>query len=327
MTSVATQSSSVSAAAPLISFKPDATSSSKPFFLDPEYMPWHRTHSISSDEQVLLAEKIIQSIETFRGRGQKVIDIGCADGGLTRRFARLFKSITVFEPNELLFSHAVSKLSRETIQLHPYNEVFPPSDDVLLDNFDTAIVSHVLYHVDKEHWHSFFNAVSRALRMGGVCIVALWNEESQARDFLRRAAPERRFVCSAEDLLSHKGKSLLFDAGLEIVKVEKIAPVIKAHSQSAAESIIKFLLGSERRATSAEAQTEFKNKVTTHGLKNWQSVITIQKREARLMPALTNSPWMRGAPQNGLAELIRRIRSRNWALVLGGPGRRNRDRQ
>jgi hypothetical protein len=45
------------------------------------------------------------------------------------------------------------------------------------------------------------------------------------------------------------------------------------------------------------------------------------------MPSLSNSPWMRGAPQRGLAELIRRIRSRISGFVLERPDRRDRHRQ
>jgi hypothetical protein len=42
-------------------------------------------------------------------------------------------------------------------------------------------------------------------------------------------------------------------------------------------------------------------------------------------PSLSNSPWMRGAPQNGVAELIRRIRSPISALDR--PERHDRHRQ
>jgi hypothetical protein len=34
---------------------------------------------------------------------------------------------------------------------------------------------------------------------------------------------------------------------------------------------------------------------------------------------LSSSPWMRGAPQSGLARLIRRIRSRISVLIRGVP--------
>ena len=46
-----------------------------------------------------------------------------------------------------------------------------------------------------------------------------------------------------------------------------------------------------------------------------------------LMPSLSSSPWMRGAPHNGLALLIRRIKARISVPILGRPGRRDRHRQ
>jgi hypothetical protein len=46
-----------------------------------------------------------------------------------------------------------------------------------------------------------------------------------------------------------------------------------------------------------------------------------------LMPSLSTSPWMRGAPHNGLALLIRRIKARISVPILGRPGRRDRQRQ
>jgi SAM-dependent methyltransferase len=259
--------------------KLDNTRSDDPFYLDPEYMPLYRTHNISSDEQVLLARAIMQSIERFGGKGPNVIDIGCADAVLTRRFARLFESITIFEPNKILFSHAVSKLSREKIELHEYNEAFPPRTHALPDDFDTAIASHVLYHVDKQYWPSFFNSISRALRMRGLCIVTLWNEESQIRKFLRSVTPDRQIACSAEELVTEE-EDRLFELGLEIVRVEPIEPIIKAHSQPAAADIFKFLLGSRRRASGADAQltAEFEKRITAEGLKNSQSIVTMRKR-------------------------------------------------
>jgi SAM-dependent methyltransferase len=258
--------------------KLDNTRSGDPFYLDPEFMPLYRTHNISSDEAVLLARAIMQSIERFGGKGPNVIDIGCADAVLTRRFARLFESITIFEPNKVLFSHAASRLSREKIELHEYNEAFPPRTHALRDDFDTAIASHVLYHVDKQCWLSFFNSISRALRMRGLCIVTLWNEGSQIRKFLRSVAPDKQIACSAEELLAEGDR--LFELGLEIVRVESIEPIIKAHSHPAGADIFKFLLGSRRRASGAGAQltAEFEKGITAEGFKNSQSIVTMRKR-------------------------------------------------
>src|SRR5438876_3530095 len=39
-------------------------------------------------------------------------------------------------------------------------------------------------------------------------------------------------------------------------------------------------------------------------------------------PSFSSSPWIRGAPQSGLARLIRRIRSRTSVLITGRPDRR-----
>jgi hypothetical protein len=46
-----------------------------------------------------------------------------------------------------------------------------------------------------------------------------------------------------------------------------------------------------------------------------------------LMPSFSSAPWIRGAPHNGLALLMRRIKSRISAPILGRPGRRDRQRQ
>jgi len=46
-----------------------------------------------------------------------------------------------------------------------------------------------------------------------------------------------------------------------------------------------------------------------------------------LIPSLSSSPWMRGAPHNGLALLMRRIKARMSAPILGHPDRRDRHRQ
>ena len=36
-------------------------------------------------------------------------------------------------------------------------------------------------------------------------------------------------------------------------------------------------------------------------------------------PSFSSSPWILGAPQSGLAQLIRRIRARTSLLILGRP--------
>jgi hypothetical protein len=41
-----------------------------------------------------------------------------------------------------------------------------------------------------------------------------------------------------------------------------------------------------------------------------------------VMPSFSSSPWILGAPHRGLAQLIRRIRSRSSALIAGRPDRR-----
>jgi hypothetical protein len=45
------------------------------------------------------------------------------------------------------------------------------------------------------------------------------------------------------------------------------------------------------------------------------------------IPSFSSSPWMRGAPHNGLSLLMRRIKSRISGPILGRPGRRDRQRQ
>ena len=45
------------------------------------------------------------------------------------------------------------------------------------------------------------------------------------------------------------------------------------------------------------------------------------------MPSMSNSPWIRGAPHNGFAVLILRIRSRTSRLMPGRPRWRDRRRQ
>ena len=44
-------------------------------------------------------------------------------------------------------------------------------------------------------------------------------------------------------------------------------------------------------------------------------------------PSFCNSPWMRGAPQSGLAACISRISARMSAATAGRPTRRGRDFQ
>jgi len=42
---------------------------------------------------------------------------------------------------------------------------------------------------------------------------------------------------------------------------------------------------------------------------------------ATLNPSLSNSPWMRGAPQSGFSMLIRRINARSFVSICGRPPR------
>jgi len=248
----------------------------KRFFLQRDYALGYLALSIGSQEEEVLGAAFRQAIRSFGGAGRSLLDIGCADGRLTARVAQFFKRLTVFEPNPTLFNHAMARLSRRH-QFDGRNSTFPPDHRLLPETYDTAIASHVLYHIERSDWPSFFQAIAQSLRPGGVCITVLWNNLSDAKKYASRTDPTR-WLCTSEDLLADRDS--LASAGFEIVDLRQFDPVIRAYTTEAARDVTAFLLGPTRpEAPEALAlAAEVEQTLLSGGLNNSQTAITVRKR-------------------------------------------------
>ena len=248
------------------------------FFMSRDYALDYLAHSISSSEEYILPHAILDTVLKKNQSPRSILDIGSADGRLTQRIAQSAEHLTIFEPNPILFSLAVSRLSfaaKTTLLSH--NLSFPGHSQLSIPRADLIIASHVLYHVTRPEWPRFFVKISSRLRSSGIFVATLWNKNSDAQKLAAAVAPGH-WVSTAEDL--DGARDILHEAKLTLFAKTDVNPLIKTYSEEAATRVRRFLVG--RRSKDGDGHqlavfNEIENTVLEIGLNNSQTIFFLKK--------------------------------------------------
>nr|WP_299910928.1 methyltransferase domain-containing protein [Sphingomonas bacterium] len=195
---------------------------------------------MSSNEEELLGSAIYDLICEFSTAKGRILDIGSADGRICEKYIYEARESFAIEPNAILYSLLKRRLSAKTICL--LGE-FPDLPKVHL-NLDAIVASHMLYHLDQNNLVCFLQCARSQLKYGGILILVLWNNESEAWKLCARYTPER-WLWTAEDVVSDATLNDIAGTGFKLIKEAHISPSIKAYTAEAQRAIFRFLFGSQ----------------------------------------------------------------------------------
>lgn len=153
--------------------------------------------------------------------GKNVLELGCADGGMTKLILDDFESITVIDGSE----YAINRLKKQT-NSNKINTIIGYFEEVQLnEKFDTIIMGHILEHVDDPVY--ILNKFKVYLKENGNIIITVPN----ANSFHRIAGVKMGLLKSIYELnetdkrIGHKRvydflkiKNDIENSGLKIVK-------------------------------------------------------------------------------------------------------------
>jgi SAM-dependent methyltransferase len=209
------------------------------FFLQREYAFGYLLFSMSSNEEEVIGNSIRKALPSAV-KHSSCLDIGAADGRISRLYAKDMNVYEAFEPNPLLFSLLKSRFdSRANVRLR--NLCFSPQSVTKIKKFDVVVCCHVFYHINPADWERTIAKIGRLLRKGGSFINVLWSVSSDVRMVAEKVTPNR-WICVAEDFLSDN-KAWFEQCRLRLKSREHLRPEIQAHSREAAAEIADFLVG------------------------------------------------------------------------------------
>jgi hypothetical protein len=244
------------------------------FFLQEEYALGYIAFSVSSNEEISLGP-LLHDLVHGRGEARRLLDIGSADGRLTKQVGRDCDHITFFEPNPVLYSLSLSRLRPVVTTLDAWNTIFPDGNSDAAKH-DAAIVSHVLYHVQREAWPIFFASLACKVRPGGLLLVVLWNDNSEARRLSVAIDPSRWLIC-ASDL--EEAMELIAAAGFALIRRIVLRPRVRTFSAEVAGLVTAFLAGQRNSIDSHRSDNAraLCSKMLDEGISNQQTVFVLER--------------------------------------------------
>ena len=104
-----------------------------------------------------------------------MLDIGLGDGILTSSLAPYFDTVTIVDSNK----HILNKLLHKHASDKKYRGVISDAENVRLSeqDYDLAVLSHVLYYVDRSKWNIILSHLYDCLKPGGILVIVLGGDE------------------------------------------------------------------------------------------------------------------------------------------------------
>lgn len=243
------------------------------FYRTANYMLGYMLASACANEPQLIAQAIAPDNESSSGR--RLLEIGPADGRITRIISRYFDHVHFFEPQPVF--HTLSCLAMDAVGGHYRSEnaeFSPERVDEFQDRFHVILLSHVLYHVPEQHWVRWFSAFRSILAPAGTVRVILWSEDSEAFRMTNSLSPQRWPLTAERFLEAANHKDFHERTGLKVTEVMDLKPQIRAGNEASAKLILDFFLG-HRTAVAIDAGQSRAIAELMNGINNNQKLITL----------------------------------------------------
>ena len=127
-------------------------------------------HSLSSElkcEKAFFLEKIMPQISQY----ENLLDVGIGKGDLLTEIGNKFKRITMVEKSQFFLDHISSTDFVQNVEL---NKINANIQEVKLPPFryNLAILSHVLYYIDRSQWLDVVQNIYHSLSFNGIMVIA-----------------------------------------------------------------------------------------------------------------------------------------------------------
>jgi len=134
-------------------------------------------HDLKADSVLRLASTHLRGA---RIRDLRVLEIGCANGGLMRRLERHFEDVWGCDPSAAILRQAGRKAMRMPTPTH-----IPVPDR----SYDIAVCACVYHHVSPDMWSSHLAEIGRVLRQDGLLIIFEHNPYNPLTRLVVRRCP------------------------------------------------------------------------------------------------------------------------------------------
>lgn len=134
-------------------------------FSEEEYAAVERVFTQNTGHIERLERFVEEKVCPFLEQKKDFLDIGAGPGSTTEKISPYFEATTIVEPNG-----EYEELYKKKSFLSKMGNF---QDMTLEGQFDFALCSHVLYHVDQKEWAPFLKKMTGLIRPGGKGLVAL----------------------------------------------------------------------------------------------------------------------------------------------------------
>lgn len=125
---------------------------------------WHRVFGENDPSRKYLLDPIIFRILADVS-GKRVLDAGCGDGYLSRKFARMGAKVTGVELSPEMLSYALEEQKHEPLDIAYHHASITSMTFLAERSFDVAVTNNVIQ--DVEDYQGALKEFSRLLRPGG----------------------------------------------------------------------------------------------------------------------------------------------------------------
>lgn len=137
----------------------------------------------STDYQDPFVEHILQVAAGQGLLSGRMLEIGPGPGHISHGLGRVFKKISLVEPNSHFFKSIASRLNSMDFEIH--NCTFEDFE-CRKSKYDLVVISHVLYHVDSRKWGYFLAKAYDCVAEGGLLAIAMIHDDGPYYQWLTR---------------------------------------------------------------------------------------------------------------------------------------------
>ncbi len=144
---------------------------------------------------------------------ESILDIGCADGGLTKIIARPFKKVTILDTNLA----ALDGIRLPKHQHQKITKIHGSAEKVILpeNKYDLIVISHVLYYIKPNEWPFVIRKLYNSLKENGQLIIVYSGDLDKKAIIEHHGGYTKDFCKFYHKHISNKYEKICMDVSVE----------------------------------------------------------------------------------------------------------------